>query len=46
MAMLQMLSEMIRPKEFLRVIAFSKLMHIHQMLNPRLPISVGGDLAF
>ncbi len=41
MAVLQMLSEMICPEEFLCVIALSELVHFLQMPYPNLPILVG-----
>lgn len=38
MAVLQVLSEMVRPEKFLGLIAFSKLVHVIQMLGPGVPI--------
>jgi hypothetical protein len=46
MAMLEMLSEVIRAKELLRMIALAEFMQINQMLDPGLPIALRRHLAF
>ena len=43
MAVLKVLSEVICPKELFGVVAFPKFMHIHQMLDPDIPITFRGE---
>ena len=39
MAVLEMLSKVIRSEELFRMVAFSELVDIHQMLNSNIPIA-------
>lgn len=47
MTVLEMLSKVIRSEEFLRMVAFSELVDIHQMLNSYIPVafSQGSNIA-
>ena len=39
MTVLKLLPGMIRPEELFRMVAFSDLVHIHQVLNSNIPIA-------
>lgn len=39
MAVLKMLSKVIRPEEFFRMVALSEFMDIHQVLDPNIPVT-------
>ncbi len=47
MAVPKVLPKMIHPDELLRMVAFSELVHIHQVLNSYIPVafSEGSDIA-